>query len=108
MEKWQLAVTTGTPFEVEARARGVKGQYRWLLIRAEPLRDASGSIVKWYGTSTDIEDRKRATIALRESEDQWRQVFEHNPVMYFMVDPVGTVLSVNTFGAAQRGYTVNE
>jgi PAS domain S-box-containing protein len=46
--------------------------------------------------------------ALREREEQWREVFEHNPVMYFMVDAAGTVLSVNTFGAAQLGYTVSE
>src|SRR6202789_1390062 len=45
---------------------------------------------------------------LRESEAQWREVFEHNPVMYFMVDTIGTVLSVNNFGAAQLGYTVSE
>lgn len=64
--------------------------------------------LKWYGASTDIEDRKRATEALRESEEQWREVFEHNPVMYFMVDATGTVLSVNAFGAAQLGYTVGE
>lgn len=108
MEKWQLAVATGKPFEIEARARGANGQYRWFLVRAEPLRDERGAIVKWYGTSTDIEDRKRAIEALRESEEQWKEVFEHNPVMYFMVDPVGTVLSVNTFGAAQLGYAVND
>lgn len=64
--------------------------------------------LKWYGSSTDIEDRKRATEALRESEEQWREVFEHNPVMYFMVDATGIVLSVNAFGAAQLGYTVSE
>jgi PAS domain S-box-containing protein len=55
-----------------------------------------------------IADRRRATEALRESEAQWREVFEHNPVMYFMVDASGTVLSVNAFGAAQLGYTVDE
>jgi PAS domain S-box-containing protein len=51
---------------------------------------------------------QRATEALRESEAQWKEVFEHNPVMYFMVDADGTVLSVNTFGAAQLGYLVSE
>ena len=45
---------------------------------------------------------------LRDAVKQWRQVFEHNPVMYFMVDPAGTVLNVNTFGAAQLGYTAAE
>lgn len=51
---------------------------------------------------------QRAIEALRQSEAQWKEVFEHNPVMYFMVDADGTVLSVNTFGAAQLGYPVSE
>ena len=51
---------------------------------------------------------QRAIEALRQSEAQWKEVFEHNPVMYFMVDAAGTVLSVNTFGAAQLGYSVSE
>jgi PAS domain S-box-containing protein len=51
---------------------------------------------------------QHAIEALRHSEAQWKEVFEHNPVMYFMVDAAGTVLSVNTFGAAQLGYAVSE
>jgi PAS domain S-box-containing protein len=51
---------------------------------------------------------QNAIEALRHSEAQWKEVFEHNPVMYFMVDAAGTVLSVNTFGAAQLGYYVSE
>jgi PAS domain S-box-containing protein len=50
----------------------------------------------------------RTSDALRESELQWREVFEHNPVMYFMIDDIGTVLSVNAFGAAQLGYSAND
>ncbi|OKO88374.1 ATPase [Bradyrhizobium sp. NAS80.1] len=50
----------------------------------------------------------RQNIELRDAVKQWREVFEHNPVMYFMVDPAGTVLNVNTFGAAQLGYTAAE
>jgi PAS domain S-box-containing protein len=45
---------------------------------------------------------------LLEAVKQWQQVFEHNPVMYFMVDPAGTVINVNTFGATQLGYTAAE
>jgi PAS domain S-box-containing protein len=55
-----------------------------------------------------LKERKRAEAELRESEEQWRDVFENNPTMYFMVDAAGTVLSVNPFGAEQLGYTVNE
>jgi PAS domain S-box-containing protein len=108
MDKWSAAIAAGQPFEIETRGRSASGEYRWFLVRAAPLRDAKGTIVKWYGSNTDIEDRKRAIEALRDSEKQWKEVFEHNPVMYFMVDATGAVLSVNTFGAAQLGYSVSE
>src|SRR5262249_42981559 len=60
MEKWTKMLTSGEPDEIEARLRRHAGVYRWFLIRAQPFRDESGNIVRWYGTSTDIEDRKRA------------------------------------------------
>ncbi|MDT7813945.1 MAG: hypothetical protein QOJ42_3861, partial [Acidobacteriaceae bacterium] len=61
LEKWRASVAGGSPFENEVRyRRAADGQYRWFLARAVPLRDARGKIVKWYGVSTDIEDRKRA------------------------------------------------
>ena len=60
-EKWQISVATGQLFEDEARyLRATDGEYRWFLVRGVPLRDPHGKIVKWYGTLTDIEDRKRA------------------------------------------------
>ena len=102
------AIARGVPWESEARLLGKNGQYHWFLIRINPLRDEQGRIIRWYGTRTDIEDRKRAEDALRESEEQWRDVFENNPTMYFVVDPAGIVVSVNPFGAEQLGYTVDE
>jgi len=60
-EKWLAALASGNTFENEARfRRAADGAYLWFLIRAVPLRDARGKIVKWYGTATDIEDRKAA------------------------------------------------
>jgi len=56
----------------------------------------------------DLTERKRAETALRESEEQWRAVFENNPTMFFMVDSTGVIASVNTFGAEQLGYSVDE
>jgi signal transduction histidine kinase len=63
-EEWRATVATGAPFEKEVRIRRADGEYRWFLIRAVPLRDEVGRIVKWYGTITDIEDRKRAAMLL--------------------------------------------
>jgi PAS domain S-box-containing protein len=61
LEKWRASLTTGEPFENELRyRRALDGQYRRFLARAVPLRDARGDILKWYGISTDIEDRKHA------------------------------------------------
>jgi PAS domain S-box-containing protein len=60
-EKWRISVATGQVFEDEARfCRAADGEYRWFLVRGVPLRDQHGKIVRWYGTLTDIEDRKRA------------------------------------------------
>ncbi|MDQ3257741.1 MAG: ATP-binding protein [Acidobacteriota bacterium] len=68
MGEWRAALTAGEPLETEARLRRADGKYRWLLIRAVPLRDEMGKVIKWYGTSTDIEDRKRAEETLRKSQ----------------------------------------
>jgi PAS domain S-box-containing protein len=68
-EKWHISVATGQLFEDEARFRhAADGGYRWFLVRGVPLRSPHGKIVKWYGTLTDIEDRKRAEEALQRSQ----------------------------------------
>jgi PAS domain S-box-containing protein len=68
LETWRRILDSGDKAEVEARLRRHDGEYRWFLFRPEALRDNSGKIVRWYGTNTDIEDRKRAENALRRSE----------------------------------------
>jgi PAS domain S-box-containing protein len=67
-EEWRAACAAGEPFDKEARLRRADGEYRRVLLRAVPRRDEDGNIVKWYGTTTDIEDHKRAETALRRSE----------------------------------------
>ncbi len=61
---WQSLMGAGRPGEYEARLRRFDGEYRWFLFRVSPLRDEAGNIVKWYGTNTDIEDRKQAESLL--------------------------------------------
>ena len=74
--KWSAIRESGRPGSLEARLRRSDGKYRWFLFQAEPLRDKSGTIVKWYGSATDIEDRKLAELALRESEQRFRDYAE--------------------------------
>jgi PAS domain S-box-containing protein len=68
VEKWRRSLATGEPFEAETRVRRADGAYRWFLHRKVALRDKFGKIVKWYGSSIDIEDRRQAEDALRRSE----------------------------------------
>ena len=63
-------VPSGEPIEDEARLRRADGAYRWFLHRAVPLRDGQGRIVRWYGTSFDIQDHKRAQRALRRTRER--------------------------------------
>jgi PAS domain S-box-containing protein len=70
LSKWRASLETGAPFENESRQRDAHGEYRWFLVRAVPLRDEHGKILKWYGTLTDIEDRKRA----EQERERFRQL----------------------------------
>jgi formate hydrogenlyase transcriptional activator len=61
VEKMRASLASGDPIEDEVRVRsGGSGEYRWFISRAVPLRDEQGNIIRWYGTATDIHDRKRA------------------------------------------------
>src|SRR5262245_30097831 len=64
MERWLSVLAFGEPAEAEARLRRFDGAYRWFLFRAVPLRDEKGAIIRWFGTSTDIEDLKRTESLL--------------------------------------------
>jgi len=68
LAKWRGDMAAGRPYEDEMRLRRADGEYRWFLIRTVPLRDEHANIVKWYGTSTDIEDRKQAEDTLRRNQ----------------------------------------
>jgi two-component system, cell cycle sensor histidine kinase and response regulator CckA len=65
---WQNAVATGGTYSVECRLRAADATYRWWLLRGVPIKDASGNILKWFGTCTDIDALKQGEARLRESE----------------------------------------
>jgi len=60
VREWRASLASGEPMRTEIRVRAADGEYRWWLVRNVPLRDENGDIVKWYGSSTDIQDRKQA------------------------------------------------
>src|ERR1700730_5506345 len=68
LTKWRACLATGEIFEYETRVRRAEGDYRWMFHRKVPLRGTNGNIFKWYGSSLDIEERKTAEVALRNSE----------------------------------------
>jgi PAS domain S-box-containing protein len=68
LETFREVLHAVKPYEVEGRFRRFDGEFRWFLFRGSPLLDQSGKVAKWYGTNTDLEERKRAEDALRTSE----------------------------------------
>ncbi len=70
VQKWHAALASGEPFEIETRVRRADGSYRAFLHRKLPLRDEHGNIVKWFGSSLDIEDRKCAEQRIAEKTSQ--------------------------------------
>jgi len=88
LDTWRRVLAAGQPDEAEARVRRFDGEYRWYLIRAVPVHDQSGELVGWYGTNTDIEDRKRAEL-------EYRQIIDAIPQLIAALSPDGKVLYAN-------------
>ncbi|TKS62104.1 MAG: Fis family transcriptional regulator [Nitrospira sp.] len=98
----QRLLLNGAPYELEARLLGKDGQYRWFLIRVSPSRDEQGHIIRWYGTRTEIEDRKRAEEKLRQDERELRRITDAIDQRIAVHGPDGRILYVNR---AMREYS---
>jgi len=101
VKTWRESIANGTPYEQEARRRGADGQYRWFLARSVPLRDSEGRTIRWYGTNTDIEDRK-------EAEGRLRLVIDTIPHQIWSGPPDGSLDFCNAQWRSDTGLTLEE
>jgi PAS domain S-box-containing protein len=108
LDRWREAVAMGAPVELELRLRRADGQFRWHLARSQPLHDAAGRVVGWCGTCTDVEERRRADEAVRESELAARLVLDSIPALVFTTTSEGTLEYANKQHMAYYGRTLEE
>ncbi len=90
-ERWKHSTETGQPYDLEFRLRGTNGAYRWFLGRALPRVDEHGRTINWFGTCTDIHDRKRIEAQLQQSMERFRLLAESIPQMVWTSDRDGNV-----------------
>jgi PAS domain S-box-containing protein len=103
----EQASRDGKDFEHQYRLLMPDGSVKYVHVVAHALVGGGGGL-EFTGAVMDETAAKQAEEALRLSEEQWRDVFENNPIMYFMVDAAGKIMAVNPFGAEQLGYRVDE
>lgn len=77
LERWKGSIATGEPFDMEFPLRGADGRFRIFLTRVQPLKDAQGRVLRWFGANTDVDELKRSQEAVRASEARYRSLFEH-------------------------------
>ena len=105
-EKWAAIVASGKNGEFEGRLRRHDGTFRWVLARFEPVRDDTGEIVRWYGTSTDIDALKQAEEQLREDERALRRITDTIPQNIVILDPDGIPIYANRTTLDYTGLTL--
>ena len=92
---WERAASTGGEYEVEFRIRRHDGVYRWHRSHGSPMRDDEDRITRWFGTCTDIDDRRRADETLRASEERFARFMQHLPGLAWIKDSQGRYVYAN-------------
>jgi len=109
LDKWTREVLpSGKEGEIEVRLRRFDGEYRWFIVRAEPLRDELGQVIQWYGTNTDIDDLKRAEDKLRRDEGELRRITDAIPQSIVVLGTDGTALYANKSMLDYTGLSIEE
>jgi formate hydrogenlyase transcriptional activator len=108
IREWLALLNDPKPGELETRIRRYDGEYRWFLIRVLPEFDAEGNVVRWLGSDTDIEDRKRTEKKLLEEERELRRITDAIPQTIVVLDPNGQPLYANQAMLDYTGLTMQD
>jgi PAS domain S-box-containing protein len=109
LDVWLHSVRTGEPYEVEYRLRDCRtGAYRWHLGRALPVKDEAGNVARWFGTCTDIDEKRKSEEALRRSEEKFRGMVETANEGIWILDEDARIRFANPRMAEMLGYEPDE
>jgi formate hydrogenlyase transcriptional activator len=108
VDRWRASVRSGEPFLAESRVRRADGEYRWFLHHKEPLRNELGQIIKWYGSSIDIQERKIAEEKIRGQEAELREILDLTPQHIGVLAPDGSRLYANHTTLEYLGITLEQ
>jgi PAS domain S-box-containing protein len=95
LAEWRKSLATGERFEMTFPLRGADGRFRRFLTRVHPARDASGRVVRWFGTNTDVEDQMAVEARLRASEQRFRDLADSMPQIVYTTSPDGPITFIN-------------
>ncbi|MDB5664864.1 PAS domain S-box protein [Cypionkella sp.] len=102
---WQQAVTLSEPYETEFRVRRHDGEYRWHLVRALPICDTDGTLMRWIGTNTDIHDQK---LAKAEAAKDRNRLWSLSQELMLVCDYQGVITAINPSAERLLGWTEAE
>lgn len=105
---WERAFTTGGEYDVDFRVRRHDGVYRWHHSHGSPMRDEAGRITRWFGTCTDVDDRRSDEEALRRYEQRFARFMEHLPGLAWIKDSEGRYVYANDDAIRAFGVTREE
>ena len=108
VERWKNSVATGDLFEMEFQLKDKTGQFKWFLTRITPLKNHAGQIVRWFGTSTDIDEQRRNREQLQESEKKFRQAILNAPIPVLIHAENNEIIAMNRAWTAQSGYSIED
>src|ERR1700758_345886 len=108
IREWLALLNDPKPGELETRIRRHDGEYRWFLIRVVPQLDAEDNVVRWFGSNTDIEDRKQAEKKLLDDERELRRITDAIPQTIVVLDAKGHPLYANQAVLEYTGLTMQE